>query len=129
MNILLLEDDLVLAMHVREGLENEGWTVFHEVNARSAKVTLEEEQVDFVICDILIREVDNSISKEGGLTLIDFVKFNLTPCPPIFVITGASPKLNLVQLAEQMNVDRVFEKPVDIEDLVFEVRELLEAKR
>ncbi len=129
MNILLLEDDLLLAMHVREGLENEGWTVFHEVNARSAKVTLKEEQIDFVICDILIRAIDNSVSKEGGLTLIDFVKFNLTPCPPIFVITGASPKLNVVQLAEQMKVDRVFEKPFDIEDLVYKVRDRMEAKR
>lgn len=129
MNVLLLEDDLALAMHLREGLERQSWSVFHEVDAKTAIATLEEERIDFAICDILIRQFDNTVRKEGGLTLIAHMQFKLDPCPPIFVITGASPVLNLARLAEQMKVDRVFEKPIDIDELVYEMRELLETQQ
>lgn len=129
MNILLLEDDLALAMHIREGLEKQQWNVFHEVSTKTAKATLADEKIDFVISDILIRSPDNKLGNEGGLTLISHLLFNVSPTPPIFVITGSSPTLNLVRLAEQMNVDRVFEKPVVIDDLVYEMRELMEARR
>ncbi len=124
MKILLLEDDLTFAMHVRDAFEQEGWTVYHEVSPVSARVTLDEEPIDLVVCDILIRGIDSQPSSEGGLTLITHIRLRMHSPPPILAITGADPMLNLVPLAENLAVDRILQKPINLPDLVAEVRNL-----
>lgn len=122
--ILLLEDDLSLAMQYRECLEEAGFTVFHEVNVNAAKLTLEEEQVDVAVCDILIRGVNGEAMIHGGLSLISHMKMNVKPTPKIIAVTGSNPKLHLAQHAELMNLDAVLEKPLQLSQLATEVKRL-----
>lgn len=123
--VLLLEDDLTLAMHYRESLEEAGLTVFHEVNVEAAKLTVQEEQIDVAVCDILIRGISGEPMVNGGISLIAFIKLNVDPKPKIVAITGSNPSLRLVQHAESMNLDAVIQKPVDLAHLVSEVVRLV----
>ncbi len=118
MKILLLEDDLLFAMHLREVLEEEGWMVYHEVNATNAKMTLEETSVDVIICDILIRGVNNMPTPDGGLTLMVHTQQHVKPNPVIIAMTGTSESLNLLKLAESMHVDLTMKKPIDVDRLL-----------
>ena len=125
LNILLLEDDLALAMHYRDVLEKRGWAVYHEVAVGPAKVTLESVPIDLAICDLLIRNVTGDPTPEGGLSLISHIKLNVRPQPKVAVISGGNSQLNLLQHAECFNVNAVLEKPVSEEELVETVEQMM----
>lgn len=123
-NILLLEDDLSLAMHYREGLEDAGYAVYHDVNVDAAKVTLEAVDVHVVITDIMLRSVKGMPSSTGGLSLLSHITLNVRPIPHLVVITGTDSQLQLLKMAETFNVAVSLEKPFAVESLIDEVNVL-----
>ncbi len=120
-NLLLLEDDLSLAMHYRQCLEQASYRVFHDVSVALAKETLKEEQIDLVLCDIIIRGPDGNTLPQGGLSLISHILLHIRPRPKIIAITGANPSLNLLRHADMMNADATMEKPFAMDDLLEEI--------
>lgn len=124
-NILLLEDDLSLAMHYRQSLEQASHRVFHDVSVALAKETLKEERIDLVLCDIIIRGPDGSTLPQGGLSLISHILLHIRPRPKIIAITGANPSLNLLRHADMMNADATMEKPFSVDDLLLEIERQL----
>lgn len=120
-NILLLEDDLSLAMHYREALEAAGHAVFHEVNVEQAKVTLSEVQIEIVISDIMIRDLAGQPGAAGGFSLLSHVTLYVRPIPHIIVISGTDSNLRLLEVATCFNANLSMEKPLDVDVLVAEV--------
>lgn len=123
--ILLLEDDLLLAMHYRSVLEDAGYLVYHDVNVESAKETLTEVPIDLVITDILICDWDGRPQSSGGLSLMAHLTLNQGEKPKMIAITGTSPSLNLLQHAENFDVDVCMEKPIESKKLLSEVLRLI----
>lgn len=121
-NILLLEDDLVYAMHVRERLEQEGWIVYHEVNSAVARQTIEEEDIDVLITDLVIRDVKGKPTNDGGLTMINYVRSRVPNPPLIIAMTGTPPALALLRIAESMKADYSIEKSAELDELVNIIR-------
>ena len=128
-SLLLLEDDLALAMHYREALELKGHVVYHEVNVEQAKLTLQDVAIDIVISDIMIRDLSGAPSSRGGFSLISHIRLNIRPIPHIIVITGADSRLNLLQVAESFSAAAALEKPIDMDLLLAEVDRLLALPR
>lgn len=126
--ILVLDDDLEFAMYLREKLEDAGYAVFHDVAADSAIRTLEEEKVDAVISDIIIRDGDGTIEPQGGMTLLSYINLKIKPRPVVVALTGSNEKLGLLKHAELLAVDYTAQKPVDLDNLVEELNGLLDQK-
>ena len=124
--ILLLEDDLELAMHYRDLLEEAGWEVYHEDHPDGAKETLQQTRVDVVVCDLIIRGSDGMPLPCGGLTLMNFIQLRLEYPVRVLAITGTSPDLQLLAYAESFRIDGSLRKPVDPDRLVSEVGRLIE---
>ena len=128
--ILLLEDDLALALHYREALEEAAMAVTHEITAEAAIETLNlaargGEPIDLVITDILIRASDQTLMKTGGLTLISHIALNVRPKPKTIAISGADQSLGVFRHARILQVDETLDKPVDVRELVDIAQQLL----
>lgn len=123
-NILLLEDDLSLAMHYRGKLESVGHLVYHEVNVNQAKHTLEEVGIEIVVCDIMIRSQNGQPSAQGGFSLLSHITLNVRPVPHVIVVTGMNAQYGVMDVAGSFNAVLAMQKPIDVDELVREVGEL-----
>ena len=56
-----------------------------------AKETLKEEQIDLVLCDIIIRGPDGSTLPQGGLSLISHILLHVRPRPQDHRDYGSEP--------------------------------------
>lgn len=124
LNILLLEDDFLLAMEYREHLEKCGHTVYHEVDDKSALATLEEVNIDVAVIDILMRDWTGQVRTSGGFTLIGAIQTRKEIRIPIVAISGTAPNLGVLQHAEAIMVGATLEKPIDLEELSSEIERL-----
>ena len=58
MNILLLDDEKEIADLVEVYLKNEGYKVFKFYNSKDAIECIENQELDFAILDVMIKEID-----------------------------------------------------------------------
>ena len=123
--ILILEDDLRLGTHWKSLLEAAGHRIIHETDADEAIHVVDNEQIDLVISDILIRSEDNQISNRGGLSLMSHIKLNAEDKPKIISISGGSQQLNLAKHAELFDAAMSLVKPVTDLDFVAAVESVL----
>ena len=123
--ILILEDDVRLARHWQMAFEQHGYGVIHETTADAAIDVLQQTQIDLVVSDVLIRGKENTLSPKGGFTLLSHVRLNMNPTPKVISVTGANPTLNIDRIAKSLNADWVFTKPVNVDELIEKIKELL----
>ena len=125
-NVLILEDDRRLATAWREALEAAGYGVRVESNCDNAIQSVDNESIDIIVCDMLIRGVAEKVEVKGGLSFLAHLKMKFgANRPPIIAISGSDPDLHLLEYAEHFRANLLLKKPIETQGLVGHVNELL----
>ncbi|MBG0775306.1 MAG: response regulator [Desulfovibrionaceae bacterium] len=117
--VLLVEDDARVRRMLRETLLLEGHSVAEATDADRALAEQERAPADLVVTDIVM-------PGGNGIRLIVALK---AKCPelPVFAVSGGGPGIEgaeLLRAAGQAGADRVFSKPLDIDELLAAVAEV-----
>ena len=112
--ILLVDDDDLHRSCLKEFLERRGYVCLEAVNGMKGLQVLRQESVSIII-------TDNNMPEMDGLTFIEQVKHEFpNEILPIFLMTAEIS--NSVRLRAFKNgVYRVFEKPLDFQELCYAV--------
>jgi len=112
--ILLVDDDDLHRSCLKEFLERRGYVCLEAVNGVMGLHVLRQESVSMII-------TDNNMPEMDGLTFIEQVKHEFpNEILPIFLMTAEVS--NPVRLRAFKNgVYRVFEKPLDFQELCYAV--------
>ena len=112
--ILLVDDDQLHRSCLKEFLERRGFVCVEAENGRTALDILRRESVSIII-------TDNNMPEMDGLTFIEHVKYEFpNEILPIFLMTAELS--SAVRLRAFKNgVYRVFEKPLDFQELCYAV--------
>ncbi len=119
--VLIVDDDPVLLRMVENHLAHYG-DIFQSILAsgdEEAKQIIESQEIAVLVTDLAMPEV------ERGLELIDFVH-NHYPEIPCIIITGIN-RPNVTD-ALQEEVDKLFLKPLNMEDLATAITDTLEKR-
>jgi DNA-binding response OmpR family regulator len=121
-NILIIEDNRDLRLTLTWMLQDEGYNVLNAPDGEKGMELSQETPIDVVITDIFIPEKD-------GLEIIRDLKETF-PLTKIIAISGGggSGHTEYLEVARMFGAQKVFEKPVDINDLLDAIKELLDAR-
>lgn len=118
--ILLVEDDTLVQSMLKQMLEREGHAVVAVNDGSAAIKTLEREEIDLVVTDLIMPEME-------GIELIRSLRKQESR-PKIIAISGGSALLSPVaqlKSARFLGADLTFTKPIDREEFIGAVRELV----
>ncbi|MEM6639270.1 MAG: response regulator [Pseudomonadota bacterium] len=121
--ILIMDDDAVLAEQWRAALAAAGCHVTVSHSATEAVAVVEQEHIDLVIIDLLVRTPDNP-GAEGGLSLLRALRFSTERklrTLKIIGVSGYKPlgKMGLAkQLMTEFGIEGFLSKPFESSDLV-----------
>ncbi|HMK57298.1 MAG TPA: response regulator transcription factor [Dissulfurispiraceae bacterium] len=120
MRILLVEDEKGVANFVRKGLEEEHYTVDHEINGLDALSYVSTNQYDLIILDIMLPglngiEICKKIRSDGIQT-------------PVMMLTARESVGDKV-LALDSGADDYLTKPFSFDEFLARVRALLRRKK
>lgn len=125
--ILILEDDLQLAVQWRNALISKGYTLILSERARDALALFSNNPVDLCIIDFLVR-VDGKPSPDGGLTflgMLDASDRKKTKILGVSGMTGGYPAVNAENHFLNLGAHSFLGKPFTDDELVLRVEELL----
>ncbi len=116
--ILVSDDDHEMIALVRLVLERKcGFTVIGAPTGREVLEVLDEQPISLIISDIMKPDID-------GCELVQYVRANPQTCHiPFMFLTGQTISETH---AQALGVDRQMTKPFMPNELIYEVRELLE---
>jgi len=120
MRILLVEDEKGVAKFVKKGLEEEHYTVDHEVNGKEALNHIAANQYDLIILDIMLPGM-NGIDicrniRSGGIQT------------PVMMLTARESVGDKVQALDS-GADDYLTKPFSFDELLARIRALLRRKK
>lgn len=119
MSILVVEDNALSAEVLEKHLRKHGWTVVRAADGRAAlEVLAAAPDVELVITDIQMPELD-------GLGLIAAVRARPEWKALPIVVTTARASADVVTQAAKLGVRHIAVKPVKLDQLVAQVRDLL----
>lgn len=124
--LLMLESDLQFARSVRQILEHPARRLIHTRSVPDACGILDREDVDLVICELVLREEDGTPCEVGGLSLINHLLLRTGTCPPIIALSNGNSDTGILRHARQLGVASAIQRPVDVEELVCEVDQILD---
>lgn len=111
--ILLVEDDMPLAMATGFALETEGYQVVHMANLKDARNELEQNQFSLMLLDVNLPDGDGYIFcktiRDEGFTL------------PIIFLTALDEEVNVVQGLE-VGADDYVTKPFRVRELISRIK-------
>jgi two-component system sensor histidine kinase/response regulator len=117
-NVLVIEDDKIMGQMVNEILDDVGFHVTTATNGRTALQKLEEEQINFIVLDILLPEMD-------GFQIYQELQSNpKTKDIPVIIVSAWADENN-IQKAEQMGIKHFLPKPFTEDELLFGILTLL----
>lgn len=117
LQILLAEDDDLLASLLNFRLKKEGYDVSLACNGKEVKESLDKNMPDIIVSDIMMPYL-------SGLELIDFVRKDLNSKIPIIIISSAGNEENVLS-AFKLGANDFIAKPVNPSELIVRVaREL-----
>lgn len=117
--ILLVDDDPQVRMMLRMLLEDSGYEVEEAGNGLSALKAFSDRHADLIIIDLIMPE------KEGLDTIME-LKEDSRPVKIIAVSGGGRiAPMGYLDVAQKLGADRVFAKPVDGDELLQAIEELL----
>jgi DNA-binding response OmpR family regulator len=117
--ILIIDDDELITMTLRNVLKKEGFEVFDAENGVIGLELYKTHSPDLVITDMLMPD------KEGLETITDLKAIN--PSCKIIAMSGGGSTQNMtfLELAKKVGADRVMEKPVRPADMIQTVKGLI----
>jgi len=118
-NVLIMEDNIALALEWREVFEMNGYNVVLEHDGDSAIERLETEKFDLVVTDLIIPK------GRGGLSVIGKLRSMRKAAPACIVISGAKIDPNrrddtnfFLRQAEKLGADVTLQKPIQGAEIV-----------
>jgi DNA-binding NtrC family response regulator len=118
-HILVIDDDGQVRFLMERWLKKAGHTAAVAADGRAGMRMVSSERPDLVITDLFMPE-------EDGLEFIRKLQ-GLRPDLPIIAISGgmSAVSMSFLPVAEKLGAIRTFEKPVNMQELLSAVRELL----
>ncbi len=107
--VLLIEDDENTLLGLEKLLEYEGFEVIGTSTGNQGLELLDHEEVQVVVCDYCLPDLN-------GLEVCQAVK-DRAQSPRVLLVTAYSNP-ELLQKAEEIGVERVFSKPIDLDELL-----------
>lgn len=114
-HILIVEDEESISSFVRMYLEREGYDVFVSPTGQSALTTLNDEQVDLVLLDLMLPDMD-------GLEICRTVRN--TSNVPIIMLTARDEDIDKI-VGLEVGADDYVTKPFNARELVARIKSLL----
>lgn len=111
--ILLAEDDDMLASLLNYRLEKEGYDVVLKNDGKEVKNWLDGTLPDIIVSDIMMPYF-------SGIELVDYIRNNLKSTVPIILISSASNEENVLS-AFKMGANDFISKPVSPSELLVRV--------
>ena len=115
MNILILEDDVTIAMGLEYSLIQEGYTITMSSTVKQAISIIEEEKIDLALLDLTLPD-------GSGYEVCKVAKQNRDI--PIIFLTACDDEVNVV-LGLDMGADDYVTKPFRIKELISRIKSVL----
>lgn len=106
---LIVDDEEELADFLAKAVAKQNVLTKACYSGQEAVEFLKIEKVDAVLTDMRMPHMD-------GIALIDWIRENVSPCPPIFILTGYADE-NKKILAD-IKPNGVFQKPSDVKAVI-----------
>ena len=118
-HIIIIDDEELVRATFRDLLEDMGYAVTEAVDGVQGLKALEAHPAEMVITDLLMP------NKEGIETILELR--NKNPNVKIIAVSGggSTGRSNFLDMAKELGADKVFAKPVDINELADAVRTLI----
>jgi DNA-binding response OmpR family regulator len=119
MKILVIDDDELIRLTIRNSLKKLGCTVIEAENGNTGVPMFKKERPDLVITDMLMPD------KEGLETISEIRAID--PAAKIIAMSGGGSSKNMafLQLAQKMGASRIMSKPIKPDELLNTVKSLL----
>lgn len=118
MNILLIEDDMTLAMGIEYSLKNEGFTVYTAGRIKDAKEKIETLDIDIILLDVNLPDGNG----------YEFCKeIRLDNQVPIIFLTACDEEVSIV-MGLDLGADDYITKPVRVRELVARINAVARRK-
>ena len=118
MKILLLEDDITLAMGIEYSLKNEGFMVTHKTSLKAVREVINNESFDLLLLDVTLPD-------GSGYDICKEVRENSEV--PIIFLTACDEEVNIV-LGLDMGADDYITKPVKVRELIARINAVCRRK-
>ncbi|WP_082700915.1 response regulator [Erythrobacter sp. YT30] len=117
--IMILEDDPDFGPLLQMSLEDAGYRVSLHTDATSALEFIDDNDVDLVISDLLIKQ-DGKFVQDGGIKLISALKQVRHHPAPVIAISGSfvQDQYHAISTAMTVGADRTLAKPVGPDELI-----------
>ena len=118
MNILLVEDDVTLAMGIEYSLKNEGFYVYTVGKIKDAKEKISNSHIDIILLDV-------NLPDGNGYELCKEVRVDSEV--PIIFLTACDEEVNIV-MGLDLGADDYITKPVRVRELVARINAVARRK-
>lgn len=118
MRVLLVEDDITLAMGIEYSLKNEGFEVQHVVNLKTARERFNTSEIDMVLLDVTLPD-------GNGYELCKEIREQSNV--PLIFLTACDEEVNIV-LGLDMGADDYLTKPIRVRELIARINAVLRRK-
>ena len=118
MNILLVEDDITLAMGIEYSLKNEGFNVKTVGKIKDAKEKISNSHIDIILLDV-------NLPDGNGYELCKEVRVDSEV--PIIFLTACDEEVNIV-MGLDLGADDYITKPVRVRELVARINAVARRK-
>ena len=118
MNILLVEDDVTLAMGIEYSLKNEGFNVYTVGKIEDAKEKISNSYIDIILLDV-------NLPDGNGYELCKEVRVDSEV--PIIFLTACDEEVNIV-MGLDLGADDYIAKPVRVRELVARINAVARRK-
>jgi CheY-like chemotaxis protein len=118
-HILIIDDDPAILILFEEFLKSKGYATSAATNGKQGLEMLEQQKPDLIITDIMMPEMD-------GREMIHEVR-QRQPDLPIIAISGGVKRTPMFLLthAKKSGACRIFNKPIELAEMLKAVQELL----
>lgn len=118
MNILLVEDDVTLAMGIEYSLKNEGFNVYTVGKIKDAKEKINNSYIDIILLDV-------NLPDGNGYELCKDIRVDSEV--PIIFLTACDEEVNIV-MGLDLGADDYITKPVRVRELVARINAVARRK-
>ena len=118
MRVLLVEDDITLAMGIEYSLKNEGFKVKNATNLKTAREIFNTSEIDMVLLDVTLPD-------GNGYELCKEIRENSNV--PLIFLTACDEEVNIV-LGLDMGADDYLTKPIRVRELIARINAVLRRK-
>lgn len=117
MKIILVDDDVIMLQAIKTMLAKNGYEVFATTDAQDALDSLEEEDFDLIISDIMMPYM-------SGIELLSNIKKRLKKKVPIIIISALDQD-EVILTAFSEGADDFVKKPINLNELLLRVKKVL----